>query len=103
VKRVLLTGIRAYRRIRPRSSYRRCLYYESCSVYVERTLCEKGFLAALAALVERVRGCRPGYRLEVVSGQLGLRLQNGTFLPADQLAAHVIAPSRPVGPFAEMQ
>jgi putative component of membrane protein insertase Oxa1/YidC/SpoIIIJ protein YidD len=95
LRRAFLAGIRLYRRIGPRFLDRRCLYRETCSVYVERALNERGLQAALAALLARIRGCRPGYRLEVTSGQLGLRLRDGTFMPAEEVAEYVLmAPRR---------
>lgn len=58
---LILFSIQLYRKFIKPKYVRTCIFKESCSNFVERVTNEKGGLAGLRALWERLHHCRPGY------------------------------------------
>jgi uncharacterized protein len=87
--RFLLLLIGVYRRL-PLIPRGRCIFVESCSQYVYRRTEEGGFLAGVAAIRERSRQCRPGYRAVFSpTGALAVQLADGNVVPASTLNVRV--------------
>jgi hypothetical protein len=58
---MLIGLILAYQRLAPAALRNRCIFAESCSHFVLRMVREHGARAGIAALMLRMRRCRPGY------------------------------------------
>ena len=59
--RLGILSLRYYRKIRPDSIGKRCLWDPSCSRYAELALRERGPIRGVLATVRRLVRCRPGY------------------------------------------
>jgi putative component of membrane protein insertase Oxa1/YidC/SpoIIIJ protein YidD len=76
--RLLVLAIAIYRLVIPERWRRRCLFRVSCSRHVEQAARQRGLVAGLAALLSRMRRCKPGYRLSTKGGDLHLILADGS-------------------------
>jgi putative component of membrane protein insertase Oxa1/YidC/SpoIIIJ protein YidD len=83
--------VQIYRKFAPSGLRDRCIFSESCSAYVERKITEGGIVAGLAALLERLRQCRPGYAICTVpeTGEAFLLLRDRSMLRIDKAAAWI--------------
>jgi hypothetical protein len=61
MKFIVVGLILAYQRLAPQALRDRCIFAESCSNFVLRRTREEGVRAGIAALLLRMRRCRPGY------------------------------------------
>jgi putative component of membrane protein insertase Oxa1/YidC/SpoIIIJ protein YidD len=61
MKTVLIALIAVYQRVAPKTLRNRCIFAESCSDFVIRNIREYGVSGGFAALLRRMRCCRPGY------------------------------------------
>jgi putative component of membrane protein insertase Oxa1/YidC/SpoIIIJ protein YidD len=85
VSRILLGIIKLYWRL-PTIFRGRCIFHETCSRYVYRRTQEDGFRVGLAAMAERFRQCRPGYRAVLSpAGDLQVQLADGSRVPSDAM------------------
>jgi putative component of membrane protein insertase Oxa1/YidC/SpoIIIJ protein YidD len=93
---VLIIPVLLYRRLAPARLRARCLFRETCSAHVLRRAREGGFAAGCAALVARLRQCRPGYQVMPAADGVGwrVRLADGSDLHEGAAATEVIAPAR---------
>lgn len=89
---LLLLGIRLYWRLWPEQLRRSCLFRESCSRYVYRVTAHAGASAGFAALWERARRCRGGYRVETHAGHLVVRLVDGSILSEPEASPSLLLP-----------
>ena len=91
--RLLLLGmIRAYWRLIPPQRRRTCLFAKSCSRHVYDITSADGGKAGLRALRDRLRSCRPGFRLLRLrdhDGALLLSLADGRVVRLEELSDSV--------------
>lgn len=87
---ILLGAIQLYWRLIPGHKRRNCLFRESCSHYVYRITKEKGFFGGCSALYDRIRKCRPGYRLSKNGDTFQLRLKDGTLLSEEEISLSLL-------------
>jgi hypothetical protein len=88
---VIRSVVRLYWRFWPRPWKRSCIFRESCSQHVYRVAARSGEFAAIRALLARIRTCRPGYRLSVTDGRVGLVLANGVTLEEFEIAPELVS------------
>jgi hypothetical protein len=88
--KLLSRAIRLYWLLVPASLRRNCLFRETCSQHVLRISNEAGDLKAIKALFRRVRACRPGYRLELVEGDMRMVLVDGTIVHEYDIAPAIL-------------
>lgn len=90
---LLIWAIHLYRRLVPPERRRRCLFRESCSMHIERIAREAGTLAAMLAMVKRLRSCRPGYGFHVLqeNNRWELLCKDGSRFPQSDVASHIVA------------
>ena len=86
---VLLLSIRLYWRFVSPYCRRRCLFRKSCSHYVFERTEHGGFFRGVAALIQRWRQCRPGYRFVVGPSVMWVQLCDGTVVDESVLAPSV--------------
>jgi hypothetical protein len=89
--KLLAGAVRLYWLLVPASLRRNCLFRETCSQHVFRVSNEAGDLKAIKALYRRVRVCRPGYRLELVDGDMRMILVDGTVVPEYDIAPAILS------------
>jgi uncharacterized protein len=85
MKSILLLAIRLYWLTVPASRRRPCLFRESCSRHVYRTVSDFGFRSGMSALRNRFRQCRPGYSWQGNGRDLRFVARNGDILALDEL------------------
>lgn len=90
---LFISAIHLYRRLVPPDRRRRCLFRESCSMYIERIAREEGTLAVMFAMVKRLRSCRPGYEFHVLQENNCWELVcvDGSRFPQSEVASHIVA------------
>lgn len=91
---ILLFLIRLYWIIVPRSLRRTCLFRASCSHHVYHVAQREGLGAALSALRERWRRCRPGYQIVTEGSQFQLVLADQTILEEQDISPRLLDPYR---------
>ena len=85
MKYVALALIWAYRKMLRPFYVRYCIFAESCSHCVERTIRERGVIVGLGALRARFLQCRPGWRVNT-DGQ-SFTCVDGTIYDIELLSA----------------
>jgi len=82
----LLLLIRLYWRAVPAVRRRRCLFRITCSRYVYGIASTRGFRAGIAALLERLRSCRPGYTVAFSRSGAALVCADGSVFERGEVA-----------------
>jgi hypothetical protein len=93
MRSIIIGMILLYRRLIPPHRRRPCLFRETCSLHIERVTREAGGLAAMRALLKRIRCCRPGYAFEFVeeSNAWELVCKDGSRFVEAEVAPHIVA------------
>ena len=91
MKHLLLLAIRIYWKL-PTQLHQRCIFRESCSHYVYRIACTKGFWAGVQAMKLRYKLCRPGYVVYKSEGRYYLKTANGTIFEEEDIAPSELPP-----------
>ena len=86
---ILLLIIKFYWGFIPVNKRRRCIFKESCSNFVYRVTKENGFVAGFYALKQRLRQCKPGYKIEVINNSIRLHLVDGTILLDNAISENI--------------
>jgi putative component of membrane protein insertase Oxa1/YidC/SpoIIIJ protein YidD len=63
VKHLFILLIKGYWLIYPERVRRKCIFKESCSLFVYNKTKEGGFFMGINALKKRIKQCKPGYRI----------------------------------------
>ncbi|NAS31989.1 membrane protein insertion efficiency factor YidD [Flavobacteriaceae bacterium R38] len=80
MKYSLLIAIKMYWFLIPESKRRKCIFKESCSQIVYKTLIQKGVWKGIQALKFRMKHCKPGYHVINIDGeQLLISINNTVF------------------------
>lgn len=85
----MLAIIRLYWWIVPEHRRRRCLFRETCSVYVYRRTRESGARCGILAAYRRLSACRPGFQVQVRECTFEVVCRDGTIIPQSDLGAVV--------------
>ncbi len=93
MKYSLLFVIRLYWWLIPTGKRRSCIYRKSCSRYVYDVTDDKGLLAGLRALTNRVNTCRPNHEIIYLDKEhtLLIKLANGTILQQDEISESIVS------------
>jgi putative component of membrane protein insertase Oxa1/YidC/SpoIIIJ protein YidD len=91
---LLILSIRVYRLIPSRFKKRRCLYRETCSLFVMRATMEGGLLIGCRALRQRFERCRPPYSVcyDNPSRDWKVMLADGSEATSAEMADFIIEP-----------
>lgn len=65
MKYIILIVIKLYWLI-PSQFKRKCIFKESCSMYVYRNTHDNGFMIGIKSLLYRIKICRPNYRFIIL-------------------------------------
>lgn len=86
MKRLLIGAIKIYWKLVPAERRRKCLFKESCSIYVYKIAKAKGAIAGISALKRRFKQCRPGYKkIDLEDGSVFFLLIDGTIVESFQI------------------
>jgi len=86
--RFLLIGIiQLYWYFIPEKKRRNCIFKTSCSHFVFNQTRDNGFISGLIALNQRIKKCRPGYKVIRDETQfLRLQLSDGSYLAKEEVS-----------------
>ena len=99
---LLIHLIKLYWRIIPEKNRNICLFSESCSRYVKRTIEENGVVRGISAFVFRIKHCRGGYHLEKYSSCISLFTVGGYKIHENDINPHIIQQSKDIEKIREM-
>lgn len=84
-KRAALAAIHWYWRVIREEDRRVCLYRVSCSRHVHAIMEKDGMIAGLRAFSQRMRSCKPGYRIERKDSDFRIHTVNGRVIVPDEM------------------
>jgi uncharacterized protein len=88
---IFLKLIEIYWLLIPQAKRKNCLFHESCSRYVYRTLKGEGFLKGLKAFKFRFQNCRPEYEIiKIDDSAIILQFLDGTVLQQEHISENII-------------
>jgi hypothetical protein len=91
-KAIFIFCIKVYWFLIPPSKRRKCIFRESCSIYVYRHLQEGGFINGINAFKRRFYQCRPGYKVFYNSsnGALEVELSDLSIVGAQEFRTELL-------------
>ena len=92
MKYLLLFTIRIYWIIIPVSKRKICLFKESCSKYVYGITEDKGFIAGLNALRQRMCVCNSKYMIYKKNENFEMHLTDGSVLQRHEISLRLLPP-----------
>lgn len=92
MRRLVLVAIRLYWRYWPKSARRKCIFRETCSHHIYHITRTQGAVAGIRAMMDRLRKCRPGFKVYSKDGRLRVRLADGSSIDESEAAPYVLSP-----------
>lgn len=87
---IVLKIIKFYWFIIPENKRRHCLFKETCSKHIYRSVIEKGIMSGILACIKRVKKCRNGYVLYLGNSGFEMKLVDGTILNEDEISPNLL-------------